>query len=405
MSAARRPPADLPEATPPPDEQPIAEPVAEPIAEPVDQHIGTSDLPRPPTPADPRRESEHHSVHDAVPIPRTPTRKTPPDFRKRPQTPAPEHSAAPGSETVTRGPGPSATVATANASTEIPSEPRTEPSSHTPSEPRETPGTRPPSQLPTAPVPVVMPPGELPGPAVPSGSDESHGPGPGDGGSDEGDEGSGVRTDALRGRRRTGLAAAGVVAAGAVVWVVVAMTGGSPDGRTGASTGSSAPTASAATGAASSLSPTVEGTSRPPSLPPGAHREAGGYAWVTPKGWRRDLKTGSEVHYTAPDGAQELAAKSSLAKGNLMDTWQTSEQDARQGRDYRKIRLEETTFRGRTAIVWEYTFTLKGVSWHARLLGFDVDGKSYQINTWYHRDIEEQALKVYNQVKNSFTVL
>jgi hypothetical protein len=182
------------------------------------------------------------------------------------------------------------------------------------------------------------------------------------------------------------------------------MTGGAPGGSTGAATGSSASKAST-TGGPSSPAPTVEGTSRPPGPPPGARREAGGYAWVTPKGWRRDPQTGSEVHYTAPDGAQELAAKSSLAKGNLMDTWTTSEQNARQGQDYRKIRLEETTFRGRTAVVWEYTFTLEGVSWHARLLGFDADGKSYQINTWYHQDIEDQALTVYNQVKNSFTVL
>lgn len=126
---------------------------------------------------------------------------------------------------------------------------------------------------------------------------------------------------------------------------------------------------------------------------------------MTPRGWRRDLQTGSEVHYTAPDGAQELVAKSSLAKGNLMDTWTTSEQNAHQGQDYRKIRLEETTFRGRTAIVWEYTFTLKGVHWHARLLGFDAEGTSYQINTWYHQDTEGRALKVYDRVKNSFTVL
>jgi hypothetical protein len=126
---------------------------------------------------------------------------------------------------------------------------------------------------------------------------------------------------------------------------------------------------------------------------------------VTPKGWRRDLKTGSEVHYTSPDGKQELAAKSSLAKGDLMKTWQTSEQNARQGRDYQKIRLEKTTFQGRSAVVWEYTFTLKGVHWHALLLGFDADGKSYQINTWYQPDIENQALQVYQRVKNSFTVL
>lgn len=150
---------------------------------------------------------------------------------------------------------------------------------------------------------------------------------------------------------------------------------------------------------------TVEGTYRPPSPPPGAHQEAGGFAWATPKGWRRDVKTGAEVHYTSPDGTQELAAKSSLARGDLMDSWRTSEQNAQQGRDYRKIRLERTTYKGRPAVVWEYTFTLQGARWHARLLGFDQAGKSYQINTWYRPAVETQALKTYDEVKESFTVL
>jgi hypothetical protein len=154
-----------------------------------------------------------------------------------------------------------------------------------------------------------------------------------------------------------------------------------------------------------SPSPTVEGTSRPPTLPPGTHREAGGFAWASPAGWRRDLKTGAEVHYTSPDGTQELVGKSSLARGDLMATWEASERNARQGQDYRKIRLDRTTFRGYPAVVWEYTFTLKGVPWHARLLGFDEDGKSYQINTWYQPDVETRALKTYEKVKNSFVVL
>ena len=173
-----------------------------------------------------------------------------------------------------------------------------------------------------------------------------------------------------------------------------------------ASIGSS-PTPSALTSspAGTSPSPTVEDTYRPPSLPPGTHQEAGGFAWATPEGWRRDVKTGAEVHYTSPDGKQELVAKSSLARGDLMETWQTSEQNAHRGQDYRKIRLEETTFRGNPAVVWEYTFTLNGDSWHARLLGFNAEGKSYQINTWYRPDIESQALKTYNKVKDSFIVL
>lgn len=150
-------------------------------------------------------------------------------------------------------------------------------------------------------------------------------------------------------------------------------------------------------------SPVVIGAA--PTLPAGAHKEEGGFAWVTPKGWRRDLKTGTEVHYTSPDGDQEVAGKSSLARGDLMQTWQASEQEASLGENYQRIRFLEATFRGWPSVVWEYTFTLNGVRWHALLLGFNAYGKSYQINTWYHPDFEVQALKTYSVVKDSFTVL
>ncbi|MFI5687063.1 protein kinase [Streptomyces sp. NPDC051636] len=209
------------------------------------------------------------------------------------------------------------------------------------------------------------------------------------------------------GHRRTAvLAALGVVAVAAVAAVLLATSVGGPGG--GGTQAGSAPagtSASAPPTPRTSPSPTVEGTARPRSLPPGAHREAGGFAWRTPDGWRRDVKTGAEVHYTSPDGRQELVAKSSLAHGDLMDTWRASERDARRGRDYAEIRLEETAFRGYPAVVWEYTFTLKGVAWHALLLGFDANGKSYQVNTWFQLEIGPQALKTYGKVKDSFTAL
>lgn len=214
-------------------------------------------------------------------------------------------------------------------------------------------------------------------------------------------------------RRRVGLIAiAAVVIVGAVIGTILANSSGSSGSSSTASAASTEPSASQSQSPSSSPSPTavspsptVEGTSRPPTLPPGTHREAGGFAWATPAGWRRDLKTGAEVHYTSPDGTQELVGKSSLARGDLMATWEASERNAHQGESYRKIRLDRTTFRGYPAVSWEYTFTLKGVPWHARLLGFDEDGKSYQINTWYQPGVETQALKTYDRVKNSFVVL
>ncbi|MFF5492316.1 protein kinase [Streptomyces aquilus] len=198
------------------------------------------------------------------------------------------------------------------------------------------------------------------------------------------------------------LTLAALATAAAVITTLILLNTNSPGTKNEAQ---ATPTPTPTLTVSSSPPPTVEGTSRPQSLPPGTHREAGGFAWATPKGWRRDVKTGAEVHYTSPDGTQELAALSSLARGDLMDTWETSEQNARQGRDYRKIRLEDTEFQGHPAVVWEYTFTLKGVPWHARLLGFNADGKSYQVNTWYQPQTETQALKTYEKVKNSFTVL
>lgn len=246
------------------------------------------------------------------------------------------------------------------------------------------------SALLLGPHPLRMPPGELPGPALPA-------------------------TPRRGRRRRTALVAAAsvLVAGAAVVGVLLANTSGSPgDDKAGGSPDASVSASASASrsgsstgGSPSSPSSTVEGTSRPRSLPPGAHAEAGGFAWATPSGWRRDIRTGAEIHYTSPDAKQELVAKSSMARGDLMATWETSEQDAHRGRDYHKIRLEETTFQGHPAVVWEYTVTVGGVPWHAQLLGFNVGDKSYQVNTWYQPDIEASALRKYSKVKDSFTVL
>ncbi|MFF4268888.1 hypothetical protein [Streptomyces sp. NPDC001536] len=154
-------------------------------------------------------------------------------------------------------------------------------------------------------------------------------------------------------------------------------------------------------------SPTaVESVILPSSAAPsGVYEEGDGYAWAPPEDWQRSENSGAEVHYTSPDGKQELVAKSALARGDLLETWRTSEQDAQDGTGYRKIRLDATEFRDHPAVVWEYTFTLDGVPWHARLLGFSADGRSYQINTWYQPGIESQALEIYDEVKASFTVL
>ncbi|WP_367323051.1 protein kinase [Streptomyces sp. HUAS ZL42] len=363
---------------------PGPEPDARAVSGDVSDSVQALDMPTPPLPWVAPRESRTPALLQTPPVGK-PEQETEPE-------PSPDRAAtSAASSASTEAASSASTEAASSASTEAASEVRSEVRSETPAGRPGVAGAHLTGRVTAARAeavteerrpgggqgPVGMPQGELPGPAVPSAP--------------------------RRGRRRTGLvAAAGVLTAGAVVAVVLTTASGSPgDKHAGTSAGPSA----VSSGPGDSPSPTVEGTSRPQSLPPGTHQEAGGYAWATPEGWRRDVKTGAEVHYTSPDGKQELVAKSSLARGDLMETWQTSEQNAHQGRDYRKIRLAETTFRGHPAVVWEYTFTLDGVSWHARLLGFNAQGKSYQINTWYQPDMEAEALRTYNKVKDGFVLL
>nr|WP_307531637.1 serine/threonine-protein kinase [Streptomyces umbrinus] len=323
-------------------------------------------------------------VEDAVPVRRTPTIEGPapaPTPAQAPEEPAPEPlpteptgptgpTGMGGGPTTPAGPTPPDPE---NASSEAPPQ-------GTPEIPSA--GAAGNNSVPTRPRSAPMPPGEPLGPAVPSDP----------------------RRNRTWSRNRKGaVAVAGVVVAGVVAALVIPALGGSPDDKDKASP----PSSSSATtgGTPTTPPPTVAGTARPPTLPEGSRTEAGMYAWVPPEGWERVVQSGAEVHYTSPDRKQEILANAAPARGDLMDQWTKTEKDTSKGLDYQRIRLEETTFRDAPAVVWEYTVTAKGLPWHARLLGFNADGKYYEITTWYRPEIEDRALPVYEEVKDSFTPL
>ncbi|MGW2828015.1 protein kinase domain-containing protein [Streptomyces sp. NPDC001286] len=408
------PPAVPAPEPPTPQHQPSNEPPAP--ATPHTRLVRATPDPRRPEPVEdappPARQDTHHLRRRGLtPSEPSPASAAPPDGPPA-SAEGPPESAAPAETAVNPADRAEAPIAPrTSAATEAPSELRSEAGSETPSANSSTADSTSPRPAPPATTrpgvsltrsPAVTRPRPT---APPNSSLHEQGTRPHLGPHPLRREPSGQASPPSPGRRRRRvglLAAAALVAAGAVVVVTLLLNSGSQGGdQAGPTTSATTPP----TTSGSSPPPTVEGTSRPRTLPPGTHEEAGGYAWATPKGWKRNVMTGAEVHYTSPDGAQELVAKSSIARDDLMGTWQKSEQDAHQGRNYRKIRLEQTTFRGHSAVVWEYTFTLKGVDWHARLLGFDQEGRSYQINTWYHPDVETQAVRIYDRVKDSFTVL
>ncbi|MFI8183730.1 serine/threonine protein kinase [Actinacidiphila glaucinigra] len=164
--------------------------------------------------------------------------------------------------------------------------------------------------------------------------------------------------------------------------------------------------------------PVVAGTSRPPSTgatspagpstgtPAPGERNETGFAWRPPRGWTRSAKSPSNVHYHAPDGQQEIAASYALARGgDLLEEWRVFEAGSRDVPGYRRTRLERTSFRGRPAVVWEYSFTQAGAPWKARQLGFTEGGKSYQLNVWYAASAGSAAPAAYDRVRESFRPL
>ncbi|MDQ0952503.1 tRNA A-37 threonylcarbamoyl transferase component Bud32 [Streptomyces phaeochromogenes] len=355
-------------------------------------------------------------VEDAVPVRRTPTLRSATESEEAAgpaSGPAPSPASTEGSSPIAPVPAPTPASAPEEPAPEpLPAEPTptgptgptgtggptapATPTGPTPPDPENASSEAPPegtpeipsagaagtSSLPTSPRSTPMPPGEPLGPPVPADP----------------------RRSRTWSRNRKGVvAAAGVLVAGVVAALVIPALGGSPGDKDKASPSSSS---SATTdGTPSTPPPTVAGTARPPTLPEGSRTEAGMYAWVPPEGWERVVQSGAEVHYTSPDRKQEILANAAPARGDLMDQWTKTEKETSKGLDYQRIRLEETTFRDAPAVVWEYTVTAKGLPWHARLLGFNADGKYYEITTWYRPDTEDSALPVYEEVKGSFTPL
>ncbi|MFF5008110.1 protein kinase [Streptomyces phaeochromogenes] len=376
-TAAPAPPTE----PPPPTERPTLLFLRIPALEPPPVTLPTTGEGENENEGDPRLTAP---VEDAVPVRRTPTTRSATEFE---EAAGPASVAGPSSAPTPAPEKPALEPLPAETTRPIPPDPENASSEAPPQGTPEIPsaGAAGNNSLLTRPRSAPMPPGEPLGPPVPADPRRS-------------------RTWSRN--RKGAVAVAGVVVAGVVAALVIPALGGSPDDKDKASPPSSSSSASATTGGTPTTPPpTVAGTARPPTLPEGSRTEAGMYAWVPPEGWERVVQSGAEVHYSSPDRKQEILANAAPARGDLMEQWTNTEKDTSKGLDYQRIRLEETTFHDAPAVVWEYTVTAKGLPWHARLLGFNADGKYYEITTWYRPDIEDRALPVYEEVKDSFTPL
>ncbi|MGW7366794.1 protein kinase domain-containing protein [Streptomyces sp. NPDC054841] len=177
-------------------------------------------------------------------------------------------------------------------------------------------------------------------------------------------------------RRRTvlrsvaGLAVAAVVAGGAVLLWPHEPAGAGKD--------------TAATGSVSAQPPSTS-PSAAPAIPSGYHRETEkmGLSVPVPDGWTRKERPDGEVAYLDPSGLVGLRVNAvQFAGSDPVRHWSEVEEDQtrRDNPGYELVRMSSTTFRGRPAGYWEFTFKGRVRDFRAVELAFaNADGTQYVI--------------------------
>ncbi|WP_415951249.1 hypothetical protein [Streptomyces sp. KLOTTS4A1] len=179
------------------------------------------------------------------------------------------------------------------------------------------------------------------------------------------------------------------------------------EGREPGGDGDAKPTASASPGRSEHESPGASG-----SEPPGPERstaptaedsespatqadirivtDPAGFSFAIPKLWSRAGEENGQVTYAGSTGfAHFLVGVVPDAEVSSYENFRKIEERSRQKTDYRRIRLEENTFRGQPGAIWEYTYTEEqtGRTVHAIDQGYVAeDGTEYAI---YYTDYED----------------
>ncbi|MFH0517516.1 serine/threonine-protein kinase [Streptomyces sp. M41] len=184
------------------------------------------------------------------------------------------------------------------------------------------------------------------------------------------------KTTAGNRRRRTVLVSALALAltaslvGGALWW----LKGGDAGKRPAHASGADGPTPSPSTS-----------STTPPPLPAGYHLEQVGTGLSVPvrDGWTSKTLPGGEVAYIDPSKLVGLRVNVvEFAGTDPLKHWRETEEDqtARDNPGYERVRMAETTFRGRPAGYWEFTFDGRARKYRAAELAFaSTDGTQYVI--------------------------
>ncbi|QPP05571.1 serine/threonine protein kinase [Streptomyces bathyalis] len=126
--------------------------------------------------------------------------------------------------------------------------------------------------------------------------------------------------------------------------------------------------------------------SQPPPRPPVADgyqrvKEDLGFSVDVPEGWtRQDRPGGQEIDFLGgPSGRTDLKFSVLDFAGNSpLKHWRRLEPEVRaKSPGYRNLRMNATTYQGRKAAIWEYTWQGRARTYHAVDLGFGEEGQQH----------------------------
>ena len=133
-------------------------------------------------------------------------------------------------------------------------------------------------------------------------------------------------------------------------------------------------------GGKSSATATSSTAPEPVPVPVGfrlVREKALGVTFPVPEGWKRvDKASAEQVTYTSPSGLVGLTIGTvNPAGANPESHFQSIEANTRRNYPtYRKLRMQRTTFEGKPAAVWEFTFQGQVRAFRAIDFGFGEEG-------------------------------
>ena len=129
-----------------------------------------------------------------------------------------------------------------------------------------------------------------------------------------------------------------------------------------------------------------------------------GYRIGHPEDWKPTPLDGTRTDFRAPDARYLRVDWTDKPGPSARLAWEVQEKSfAARHPGYQRVRLEDTTFQGHPAALWEYTYPSGGTTLHAYNLGFVVDGKyGFALNLQTKQDQWDGTQDEWREFKESF---